>query len=160
VTTRAVAEAARVPVGSVYRYFANADDLLSALFDRMNAGTVGLLRDTLARAPESWRDRVDRTFAHLGEMHAGHPAYGALQVHLDGGEGDAEIARLLEDLVRRDAPRLDSDLIQEVVRTVMAILDGVERRLHRLDEDRRPGALEQARLAVTAYLAHHLDRTE
>ena len=158
ITTRAVARAANVPVGSIYRYFSNADDLLRALFSRMNAGTIGLLEDSLSREPFNWRDHVNDMFDHLRQMHASHPAYGALQAYLERGQDDDEITHLLQALFEREAPHLGSGLIRNIILTVTAMIDGVERRLPHLPEAHKDTALEQVRIAVTAYLSHHLSQ--
>ncbi|MEM7729098.1 MAG: TetR/AcrR family transcriptional regulator [Pseudomonadota bacterium] len=152
-TTRLVADRAGVPIGSVYRYFDNMDDLLRALFDRMNAGTV----DVLSEPEASWPERLDAGFAQLRALHATHPAYVPLMAHLkrENRETD-EVALLLADLIRRDGPHLDDMTARDITRTVVSMLEGVEARLVGLSEARRNATLEQSRIAVHAYLSHHL----
>lgn len=158
ITTRSVAERAGVPVGSVYRYFKDADDLLRALFDRTNSGTVQSLHETLADANLGWRDHVRRTFDHLHAMHASHPFYGVLNAYVatDGAE-DADILAVLDKLMARSLPNAEPTRRNEIARTMMAMIDGVERRLIRLADSDRDSALNEAQTAVTAYLAHYLD---
>lgn len=163
ITTRSVAEHAGVPVGSVYRYFKDADDLLRALFDRTNSGTVQSLHETLADetladANLGWRDHVRRTFDHLRAMHASHPFYGVLNAYVatDGAE-DADILAVLDKLMARSLPNAETARRNEIARTMMAMIDGVERRLIRLADSDRDSALNEAQTAVTAYLAHYLD---
>lgn len=159
ITTRLIAEAASVPIGSIYRYFANVDDLFLSLFERMNAGTLQALRDNEIGVGRDWRMHLDRTFNHLRIMHESHPAYGALMAHIDLGDraGD-EITGLLGDLLRRNLPHLDTGLVDDITHTVIAMLEGVEKRLFRLQPSDRVAALEQARIAVGAYLSYYLDR--
>lgn len=160
ITTRVVAEAASVPIGSIYRYFANVDDLLLSLFERMNEGTVQTLRDNQRDAAPDWRNHLNQTFDNLLAMHMTHPAYGALMAHIDlGDREDDEITQLLDGLMQRSLPDLDTELVHDITHTVIAILEGVENRLYRLPKNHRPAALEQARIAVTAYLSHYLDRS-
>ncbi|MGJ8558654.1 MAG: TetR/AcrR family transcriptional regulator [Litorimonas sp.] len=158
ITTRLIAEAGSVPIGSIYRYFANVDDLLLSLFERMNAGTIKALKDNKVGEERDWRDHLDLTFDHLRAMHGSHPAYGALMMHVDlGDRGEDEITQLLGALLHRSLPHLDPALVSEVTQTVIALLEGVERRLYRLPATQRPAALDQARIAVAAYLSHYLD---
>lgn len=158
ITTRLIAEAGGIPIGSIYRYFANVDDLLLSLFERMNAGTVEALKNNKIGDAHDWRRHLDLTFDHLRTMHSAHPAYGALMMHVDlGDREDDEISQLLGALLHRSLPQLDPTLVREITQTVIALLEGVERRLYRLPEIQRPAALDQARVAVAAYLAHYLD---
>lgn len=158
ITTRLIAEAGNVPIGSIYRYFANVDDLLLSLFERMNAGTVAALKDNGVGEARDWRNHLDLTFDHLQAMHNSHPAYGALMMHVDlSDREDDEITQLLGVLLHRSLPHLDTALVREITQTVIALLEGVERRLYRLPKTDRPAALNQAKVAVAAYLAHYLD---
>lgn len=157
VTTRLVAESADVPIGSIYRYFADINDLLLSLFERINAGTVKTLHESLEHPMSDWRAELDRTFAHLATMHRDHPAYGALMAHVERTvDEDDEITALLNRLLKRNAPHLSLDFANDVTRTVIAMLEGVERRLHRLPSERQGAALEQVRLAIGAYLSLHI----
>lgn len=159
ITTRLIAEVAQVPIGSIYRYFADVDDLLMSLFERMNAGTIEALKIEKVEGTHDWRVNLDHIFDHLQTMHASHPAYGALMAYIDlGDHEDDEISQLLGAVLHRSLPHLDSARVRDITQTVIALLDGVERRLYRLPDTRRAGALEQARIAVAAYLAHYLDK--
>ncbi len=153
-TTRGIAQAAGVPVGSVYRYFRDADDLLRQLFARMNEGTLEALET--ADSKGDWRRELDRIFAALSRMHAGHPAYGPLMAHLKRPEEleDPVSARVAE-LIARRRPDYATDLVQDITRTALATIEGVEARLHTLPGARRDAALSQARICVVAYLAQH-----
>ena len=158
-TTRLIAEAADIPIGSVYRYFTNVDDVLMSLFERINSGTVLTLQSEITSESPDWRGHLDRTFDHLTAMHASHPAYGANMAHIDVDARDNnEISDLLGTLLRRNLPTLDPTLIDMITTTVIAMLDGVEQRLDRLPEIERPRLLAQARIAIAAYLAHYLDQ--
>jgi len=160
ITTRMIAEAASVPIGSIYRYFSNVDDLLLSLFERMNAGTVQALRDNPVGAAAGWRDHLNQIFDTLRAMHNSHPAYGALMAHVDLGDREEdEITQLLGALLRRSLPDLETELVHNITLTVISMLEGIENRLYRLPASRRLAALEQARVAVTAYLSHYLDRS-
>jgi AcrR family transcriptional regulator len=158
ITTRRIAEQADVPIGSVYRYFTDVNDLLPSLFERMNAGTIDVLQGHGIDGAQDWRVNLNRIFDHLQTMHAEHPAYGALMAHIDLRDRDAhKIMQLLSALLQRTLPHVEAPLIGEITETVIALLEGIERRLYRLPKTRRRAALGQARIAVAAYLAHYIE---
>lgn len=155
-STRQVAETASVPIGSVYRYFDNMDDLLRQLFERMNAGTLQTLK---APGPEAhWRERLDVGFLQLRAMHAAHPAYVPLMAHLkrEGREED-EVSVMLRTLIHDSAAEMSVQTAQDITRTIVAMLEGVEARLPSLPPARRDATLDQAQIAIAALLSHHLD---
>lgn len=158
ITTRRLADAADIPVGSIYRYFGNAQDVLLCLFARMNAGTLTHLRGGLADPDQDWSEHLARTFDHLLNMHNSHPSYGALMIFLEPLlDNNAEIAQTLSQLIRTRAPQLSADRADQITQTVMALIDGIERQLYRGDNVDRASALNEGRIAVEAYLRGRLE---
>ncbi|MEO1658121.1 MAG: TetR/AcrR family transcriptional regulator [Pseudomonadota bacterium] len=152
VTTKAVASHAGVPVGSVYRYFANADALLRALFEAFNAETISTMRD-LPPSAADWRMDVKQVFSVIKAMHARHPAYGPLMTHLGRvDETDDPILALLTGRLQTLRPDLSSTEAEEVAAMVMGIVEAAERRFHALPDDRRENVFAQAEQATLAYL--------
>ena len=149
-TTTQVATAAGVPVGSIYRYFANADALLAALFARMNEGTSAALG---AGAAEDWRAALARVARVVRAMHDAHPAYGALMTYLQarGAAGDRIPDAVAARLVREAG--LSEARAALVAGTLVALFEGVERRHHVLPEAERDAAWAEGMRAVEAYLA-------
>lgn len=156
-TTRSVAGEADVPIGSVYRYFANIEDLLGALFDRLNDETLASI-EALGDDAAPWRVHLARVMAVVEDMHRRHPIYGALMRHLSArDEADEPIVEALGRRLAGASPALGADRARSVAATVVAIINGVERRYHALPPDRRGGVFMEGRRAVEAYLALYLD---
>lgn len=157
-TTRMIADKAAIPIGSVYRYFENIEDLLLSLFERMNAGTVQTLKDHIQDNDADWKSHLDQIFGHLQSMHNAHPTYGALLSHCKtNSRQNDEISGLLTTLLKQRAPAITSQRLDMITLTVMAMIDGVERRLYQLDDADRSPLLEQTRIAVAAYLSTHIE---
>ena len=157
-TTRAVSEHAQIPIGSVYRYFANVDDLLGALFDDLNAETLASIR-RLPSMAGSWREEVAEIIAVVEGMHRAHPIYGALMMHLPPqDEASDTIIAALTDRLAKSGGGVDLPTAQRVAATVVAIINGIERRYHALPPEKREGVFAEGARALTAYLATYLDR--
>lgn len=157
VTTKAVAKAAGVPIGSVYRYFTNADAMLRALFDAFNAETVKTMAD-MPLGSEDWRSDVERVFSVIRSMHDQHPAYGPLMTHLGRvDETDDSILLLLTDRIRHVRADLNRTHAEDIAAMVMGIVEAAERRFHYLGTDRRQNVFAQAEQATLAYLSLVLD---
>jgi AcrR family transcriptional regulator len=157
VTTRKVAEAAGVPVGSVYRYFADADDLLAALFRRFNEETVAAV-ESLTGSSAIWQDELAGFFDVLKKVHMRHPSYGALMHHLGRqGEDERRIIRVLSDRLASAAPKFDEKLATEVAGTILVLIEGIERRYHGLRPEERSQVFGEGERAVRAYLATYLE---
>ncbi|MEM6912430.1 MAG: TetR/AcrR family transcriptional regulator, partial [Pseudomonadota bacterium] len=137
VSTKAVASQANVPIGSVYRYFANADAMLRALFEEFNAETVSAMT-ALPPASTDWRADLSHVFSVIRAMHAQHPAYGPLMAHLGrADETEDSILLLLTERIKQARPGLHPDEAQDIAAMVMGIVEAAERRFHALPPDRR-----------------------
>lgn len=158
ITTRLVAERAEVPIGSVYRYFANADDLLRSLFESFNERTVEAVR-TLPVTTANWRKDLERILAIVREAHDQHPAYGALMSHVGRqDEEESAIYSVLSDRIVKVASDLDEQAAQDIAATVISIVEAIEKRYDRLPDGKKAAAFREGERAVEAYLAIYLDR--
>ncbi|MEO1043334.1 MAG: helix-turn-helix domain-containing protein [Pseudomonadota bacterium] len=156
VSTKAVAKEAGVPIGSVYRYFANAEAMLRALFDEFNAETVSALM-ALPAPSEDWRADVSQVFSVIKAMHAQHPAYGPLMAHLGrADETEDSILMLLTERIARTRPDLQDNEAQDIAAMVMGIVEAAERRYHALPQARRGNVFAEGEKATVAYLACYM----
>ncbi len=82
VTTSAVAKTARIPVGSIYRYFPNVLGIYRNLFEKLNGQLVARIEKIIVEADEDTHWRL--AFQHIAEafidVYTAHPAYGELLV--------------------------------------------------------------------------------
>ncbi|GGY37929.1 TetR/AcrR family transcriptional regulator [Parvularcula lutaonensis] len=157
VTTRMVAERAGIPIGSVYRYFANVEGLLHSLFESFNERTVEAVR-ALPVTPSNWRHDLRRILAIVKDAHDEHPAYGALMGHVGRLEDESSaINSVLSDRILKVAENLDEEAAANIAGMVITIVEAVERRYESLPPDQRGTAFEEGEKALEAYLALYLD---
>jgi AcrR family transcriptional regulator len=155
-TTTAVAEEAGVPIGSLYRYFADKGDLLSSLLERFNAQTLEALE---APNPEagSWREEVGAVMGVIAEMHQRHPAYGAVAAAVPPPQPTEDPIR--QALTRRLSgflPAAGKEELERIAQTASLIVEAAERQYHL--GGRADGWLfGEAKLAIEAYLSLYLD---
>ena len=153
-STTAIAAAADVSVGSVYRYFESADDVMTALFERMNRPTSDALA---APGASDWRADLARIADIVRALHDAHPAYGRLMAHFDaeGRTVGADIAARLADRIRNqaDVPPRRAALVAE---TTVSLFEAAERRYHRVPPAEREAAWSEGIAAVRSYLAQAL----
>lgn len=156
-TTTMVAKAAHVPIGSVYRYFANIDTLLRELFNGFNMQTLRAV-EGLEIAHVGWRAGIRAVLEVVEDMHERHPAYGALMAHL-GRMDDQEdgICVTLAARLRQARPTLSLAAAIDVAAMVVGIAEAAERRYHALPVSQRKNVMTEARRAIEAYLATYLD---
>ncbi|MFC5172936.1 TetR/AcrR family transcriptional regulator [Streptomyces mutomycini] len=177
-STRAVADRAGVPIGSVYRFFPNKRALVDALAERNLEAYAGRVVARLETIPErEWRTAIDavldeylamkRSVAGFALVDFGPPVPVA-------GPLDAEVnrrvagrlAQLLaghlgqgreEDPGRaRDAGAGDDGLVRTVLVCVQAA-DALLQLAFRADPAGDPGLIAETRVLLQAYLARVLE---
>ncbi len=101
-TTRAVADRARVPIGTLYQYFADRDAIIAALIDRHISAMDERIAGALAQVPRySVRSIVESTVAAYREGYRERPSYVVLWFQ---GRVNADIATFVrerDDLLAR-----------------------------------------------------------
>ena len=160
VGTRSIAEAAEVPVASLYQYFADRDDILLALVERdieamdarVQADLAGMTRFTI-------RDIVATTLAAFVAVYRERPAF--VMIYLRGRTNTAidefcrahnrQIARSLFDLAS-DLGLLVEDARPRHAEIAVEMGDRLFQLAFATDMDGDPLVLDEALKVLAAYL--------
>ena len=158
--TRTIAEAAGVPVASLYQYFADKDDILLALVERdldemdalvrTNVETLGdltlaaIVRTTMQVFADAYRERP--AFVAVWMRGRSNPA-----VREYGRQHNRRVAAQLFDMGRA-AGLFGDDLTLEVAEVAVEIGDRLFEWAFEEDHDGKQALVEQGIRAVTAYL--------
>ena len=158
-TTAVVADEADVPIGTVYRYFRDRQDLIEALIvrQRFEMDVVILARMKKLSLME-WRKAIRSLIADLTAFARTRPCYLALHTM---AQGNADIRNLgiaerwIESIV--DSPMLQSTGIDtEVARihfsVLVAAVQGLIPRLYSADEDKLEVLIDAASRMVTLHI--------
>lgn len=97
-TTNAVAEAASVPIGSVYQYFGNKEAMATGLADRYLRKLRSLHGDFHATdvIGLSIEDAVDALLDPMIEFHLAHPAYSQLLIGSRASKKLVEVVKTMD----------------------------------------------------------------
>jgi AcrR family transcriptional regulator len=158
ITTRLIAQSAEIPIGSVYRYFANVEAVLHELFERFNADTLEAM--TAIRGREKpWREHLHDTVEVIRDMHQRHPAYGAVMnfVRRDGTHDDRPMMLALAKALSEAGPHLSEAQTRNIAATANLIMEAVESRYHTLEGEKARLAFDEGVIALEAYLERYLD---
>ncbi|WP_330321300.1 TetR/AcrR family transcriptional regulator [Streptomyces clavifer] len=165
-STRAVADRAGVPIGSVYRFFPNKRALVDALAERNLDLYAERIVDRLAVIPaQEWRAAIDAVLDEYLAMKRSVPGFALV----DFGP-PVPVADLLDQANQRVADRLaallsghlghrsgtDGDLLRTVLVCVEAA-DALLRLAFRSDPSGDPALIAETRILLQAYLAGVLD---
>ena len=124
-TTRAVATAARIPVASVYQYFADRDAIIAALIERHVLSMDERIADALLRLETySVRTIVETTVAAYREDYRERPSYVVLWFQ---GRLSADVARFI-----RDRDDLLADAFHRFATSIGLLRRGTDRLVIRL----------------------------
>lgn len=162
-TTRAVAQRAGVPIGSVYRFFGNkralADALahrnLDAYAERVAARVTGVERG-------DWRGAVDAAFDEYLAMMRTVPGFGLVDFGIPSApdampDANSQVAERVAALL---AGHLDRPLDAGLRRTMLVGVEAVDAVLQlafRADPAGDPALVDEARILLHAYFARSLD---
>ncbi|GEP36429.1 TetR family transcriptional regulator [Nocardioides psychrotolerans] len=162
-TTRDIAEAAGVPVASLYQYFAAKEDVLLAIAERDMAEMDAQVVADLAEVPSLTLDALVRTtmgafvtvyhrrraFVEIYLRGRTNPA-----VHQFGRDHNARVAQVLRDVAIEQGLALPS-LSPTVAMLAVEIGDRVFQLAFEHDDDGDPELIEEGVTMVSAYLARH-----
>ncbi|MFF2730416.1 TetR/AcrR family transcriptional regulator [Streptomyces sp. NPDC058008] len=164
-STRAVADRAGVPIGSVYRFFPNKRALVDALAERnleVYAERVVARLEVIAR--QEWREAIDAVLDEYLAMKRSVPGFALV----DFGP-PAPVAGPLDEANRRVAERL-TELLSghlgrggegaDLLRTVLVCVQAADALLQlafRADPEGDPGLIAETRVLLQAYLARVLE---
>ncbi|MHB9754721.1 TetR family transcriptional regulator [Streptomyces sp. BYX5S] len=165
-STRAVAQRAEVPIGSVYRFFGNKRALVDALADRNLERYVRRVTARLSAVPTGdWRAAMDAVLDEYLAMKRTAPGFSLVDfgTQLPVGAPDSDpnhrVADTLTDLL---APHLDRAPDAALRRTFLVAVesaDALVRLAFRVDPVRGDAAIiAEVRELLRAYLARVLDR--
>jgi AcrR family transcriptional regulator len=170
ITTTQIAAAAEMSVGSIYRYFTDADAVMQALLQRSISELVARLRSGgLSLAGPDWRhdlrNALDIQVDYLQDLDTGFHALwfassGALAASIaqtTRAVDDALVVELIAELSPERRERL-GETPEVVVRLAIGILTkGTELAFSATRTKADPDAIEETKKAVIGYLARYLD---
>lgn len=163
VTTRAVAEAAAIPVGSVYKYFEDRKDILSRLYEAAYIDVVShSLEETMALAEGfDWlkynkvslgafwrRAQAHETFLILTRWHnRSHSMWETIPDEEDG------FGQIILMLIERSNVPIPADRKEAIFRTALtAISVLIDQAIEEEDEDKALALIHEIGLIVEGYL--------
>lgn len=169
-STRAVADRAGVPIGSVYRFFPNKRALVDALAERNLQVYAERIVARLEVIPErEWRAAIDAVLDEYLAMKRSVPGFALVDFGPPvpaAGPLDAEVNRLvagrLAELLsghlggRREGAVPDEGLLRTVLVSVQAA-DALLQLAFRADPEGDPDLIAETRILLRAYLAHVLE---
>ncbi|MFE0105039.1 TetR/AcrR family transcriptional regulator [Streptomyces sp. NPDC059009] len=161
-STRAVAQRADVPIGSVYRFFGNKRAMADALAHRNLDRYAQRITARMADVPAGdWRGAVDAAFDEYLAMKRTVPGFGLVDFGIpsvpeDMPDANSHVADRLAALLGGHLGRpVDATLRRTLLVGVEAV-DAVLQLAFRTDESGRPDLIEEARALLHAYLARTL----
>lgn len=157
ISTKMIAQEAEIPIGSLYRYFADVDAVFHTLFAQYNAETLRAIQES-EWLDDDWRQAVTAIMTVVEETHQRYTAYGALTLHLSfSQETDKAILEAIIARLGLGHGALEPETARTVAQTIVAIIDGIERWSFRLNGADKGAAFEQGRRAVIAYLGSYFE---
>ncbi|MEU0336111.1 TetR/AcrR family transcriptional regulator [Streptomyces sp. NPDC006193] len=175
-STRAVAERARVPIGSVYRFFGNKRQMADALAQRnleryvervsgrlKEAGGGGAPRRPGAGGAGDWRAAMDAVLDEYLAMKRTEPGFclidfgNQIPVGARGGEPNTRVADLLTDLLAGYLSRTPDEDLRRIVLVAVESADTLVQLAFRVDPQGDEAVIAETRELLRAYLGRVLD---
>ena len=168
-TTGAIAERAKIPIGSVYHYFPSKEAVLAELAERkfraVDANLAALLGRELAHRP--WREAVERALDGVVGAFRSDPSYVTIWRAIRGSSAfrgaaaasDANLAASVAALpfLAPVPPARLQVAIPTAIRLANSFLDWI---LDTPDPRAAAGLLREMKRTLVAYLAEDLDAAE
>lgn len=162
-TTRAVAQRAGVPIGSVYRFFGNKRALTDALAHRnLDAYAERVAARVTGIEHGDWRGAVDAAFDEYLVMMRTVPGFGLVDFGVPSApdampDANSQVADRVAALLALHLNRpLDAALRRTILVGVEAV-DAVLQLAFRADPTGDPALVDEARILLHAYFARSLD---
>ncbi|WP_310435238.1 TetR/AcrR family transcriptional regulator [Streptomyces sp. 3330] len=163
-STRAVAERAGVPIGSVYRFFGNKRQMADALAQRNLERYSERVTERLKSARRGdWRAAMDAVLDEYLAMKHTAPGFSLVDfgnqipVGARHAEPNHRVADRLTELLGDYLVREPDDDLRRVFLIAVETADTLVQLAFRVDPEGDPKVIEEARLLLRAYLARTLD---
>lgn len=164
-STRAVAERAGVPIGSVYRFFGNKRQMADALAQRNLERFTRRVTERLARAGETgWRTALDTVLDEYLAMKRTAPGFCLVDFGNQIPVGDRQaapnhrVADRLAELLAGSLGRRPDDDLRRVFLVAVETADTLVQLAFRVAPDGDPEIIAEARELLRSYLGRALDR--
>ena len=159
-STRAVAQRAAVPIGSVYRFFGNKRQMVDALAQRNLERYTVRVTERLRRADEDggWRTAMDVVLDEYLEMKRTAPGFSLVDFgnQIPVGARDAEpnhrVADRLTELLSGYLAREPDDDLRRVFLIAVETADTLVHLAFRVAPEGDPRIIDEAREMLRAYL--------
>ncbi|MYT72856.1 TetR family transcriptional regulator [Streptomyces sp. SID8367] len=163
-STRAVAGAAEVPIGSVYRFFTNKRAMVDALAQRNLERYAERVTGRLGTIPaDDWRAAMDAILDEYLAMKRTAPGFSLVDFGTQIPVGDPDsapnlrVADTLTDLLAPHLGRTPDDALRRTFLVAVEAADALVRLAFRLDPAGDPRIITETRELLRAYLARTLD---
>ncbi|MBR8640881.1 TetR family transcriptional regulator [Streptomyces tuirus] len=162
-STRAVAQRASVPIGSVYRFFGNKRQMVDALAQRNLEQYSARVTQRLAEAGEGgWRVAMDAVLEEYLEMKRSAPGFSLVdfgnQIPVGSRtEPNHHVADRLSDLLSGYLGREPDEELRRVFLIAVETADTLVHLAFRVAPEGDPKIIEEMREMLRAYLARVLD---
>lgn len=160
-STRAVAQRAGVPIGSVYRFFSNKRELVDALAHRnLEEFTARISTSLEARATTGWREALDVMLDEYLAMKRDSPGFAIVDFGAPSTESTQANHRVAERLCALLAELLDRPATEALTRTCLVAVEASDALLQlafRTTPSGDEALIAETRTLLHAYLAQTLD---
>ncbi|MYY84577.1 TetR family transcriptional regulator [Streptomyces sp. SID335] len=162
-TTRAVAQRAGVPIGSVYRFFGNKRALTDALAHRnLDAYAERVAARVTGVEHGDWRGAVDAAFDEYLVMMRTVPGFGLVDFGVPSApdampDANSQVADRVAALLALHLNRPLDDALRRTILVGVEVVDAVLQLAFRAAPAGDPALIDEARILLHAYFARSLD---